>query len=194
VPKTPCVYVVSKSEAEQVVREMLGSTDLDAVIIHPGFMLAPNDWKPSSGRMMLEVCKAPLVLAPSGGCSVCDARDVAAATVNAIEAGQRGHNYILAGENMSYQELFSSMLETCGQRRRAGRLGPWIGLVARAIDAAHRWLPLPEGDINGASLAMGSLNHYYSSARAERELGYKRRPLDETLRDTWSWLAQRKSG
>ncbi len=192
VQKTPCSYVISKTEAEQVVRQLLANTELDAVIVHPGFMLAPNDWKPSSGRMLLEVRKAPLVLAPSGGCSACDARDVAAAIVNALELGQRGRNYILAGQNLTYKALFGEMLLASGQQRRVRSLGPLAGVAATCIDAANRLLHLKEGDVNGATIAMASLLHYYSSERARSELKYATRPLRETLGDTWEWFSQRK--
>lgn len=190
VAKTPCTYVVSKSESEAVVRKAIASEGLDAVIVHPGFMLGPHDWKPSSGRMMLEVNKAPIVAAPPGGCSLCDARDVAAAIANAVKSGRSGANYILAGENLSYQNMWQQMLTTAGKSRRVFRLGKAVKLVGSIIDAAVRWLPISEGDVNGAAIAMGALNHYYDSTLAEQELGYRRRPTEETLRDAWQWLSR----
>ncbi len=188
VPKTPCSYVVSKREAEAVVRDAVEMAGLDAVILHPGFMLGPYDWKPSSGRMFLEVAKAPIVAAPSGGCSLCDARQVAVACVNAIELGRKGENYILAGENMSYRELWIRMLAAAGRRKRVFRLGPAAKVVGRAIDSVHHLLPLAEGDINGAAIAMGSFLHYYDSSKAKRELDYHTNIANHFLADVWSWL------
>src|SRR5690606_8456353 len=49
-----CPYVVTKQEAEAAVCEAVAN-GLDAVIVNPAFMLGPWDWKPSSGRMLLEV-------------------------------------------------------------------------------------------------------------------------------------------
>lgn len=190
VAKTPCSYVQSKIEGEQVVREAIRDDGLDAVIVHPGFMLGPYDWKPSSGRMMLEVTKAPIVAAPAGGCSVCDARDVAAATVNAIEKGEAGANYILAGDNLSYQQFWTEILETAGRNRRVYKMGLGIKVIGKLIDAAVRWTPIREGDVNGAAISMGLLNHYYDSTKAGRVLGYRRRPRAETLAVAWSWLSQ----
>lgn len=189
-PKTPCTYVISKTESEQVVRTHIGSWEVDAVIIHPGFMLGPYDWKPSSGRMMLEVNKAPIVAAPPGGCSLCDARDVATAIVNAVDQGTRGENYILAGENLSYQDMWQQMLAVTGRKRRVFRMGPAIQWVGAAIDSFNRLPFATEGDVNGAAIAMGSLKHYYDSSKAERELSYVRRPSAETLADAWKWLLQ----
>jgi dihydroflavonol-4-reductase len=192
VAKTPCTYVISKREAEQVVGKAVQDQKLDAVVIHPGFMLAPFDWKPSSGRMMLEVTKAPVALAPSGGCSFCDARDVAHGIVNAIDQGNAGDSYILGGVNLTYQDLWTRMLRTAGKNRRVHTARPFLNVVARLFNALGPLIPIREGDINGAAIEMGQLFHYYSSAKAERELGYTRRPIDETLSEAWEWLQQLK--
>ncbi|MFN3192780.1 MAG: NAD-dependent epimerase/dehydratase family protein [Aureliella sp.] len=192
IAKTRCSYVVSKSEAEQNVRNVMHATELDAVIIHPGFMLAPFDWKPSSGRMFLEVTKAPIAAAPPGGCSVCDARDVAAAIANAVEQSCSSQDYILAGYNLSYQDLWSRMLKTAGIRRKVFPLGAAIKLAAILLDVWFRLVPMREGDVNGAAIRMGCLNHFYSSDRAKLELGYQNRPLEDTLQDAWEFLEKRR--
>ncbi len=64
VAKMACAYVISKTEAEQVVRDAT-LAGLQATIVHPGFMLGPYDWKPSSGRMMLEISKPRCCLRPA---------------------------------------------------------------------------------------------------------------------------------
>jgi len=189
IPKPACAYVLSKREAEQAVRDAVLQRGLDAVIVHPGFMLGPYDWKPSSGRMFLEVVRAPVVAAPAGGCSLCDARQVAAACVNAIKRGVSGENYILAGENLSYRDLWQRMLAAAGRRKRVFRLGPAAGIVGRGCDLAHRWLPIAEGDINSAALAMGSLLHYYDSSKAQKVLNYDPKLQPQLLQETWQWLS-----
>ena len=69
----PCPYVVSKQAGEAAVRQEI-EAGLDAVIVHPGLMFGPWDWKPSSGRMILEVARNFTPMAPAGGCSTCDVR------------------------------------------------------------------------------------------------------------------------
>lgn len=185
--KTHCTYVVSKCEAEAEV-EAACRAGLDGVIVHPGFMLGPYDWKPSSGAMMLAVYKAPAVVAPRGTASVCDARDVAAAIANAITAARSGQHYILAGENIGYPELCEHMLHIMQRNKRVFRMGPVIPAAAHLVDAWTRLTGRREGVFNGAAIAMGHLHHAYDSSKAQRELDYHRRPLDETLADAWAWL------
>ncbi len=186
--KVPCAYVISKTEAEQVVRDAVPA-GLHAAVVHPGFMLGPYDWKPSSGRMMREISKAPVLFSPAGGCSVCDARDVAAATANAIHLGKPGQSYILAGDNLTYQQLWQQMLVAIGKPRRV-RVArqQFFRRVGKVIDTANRTLGLKERDLNGAMLNMGNLFHFYDSSRAVRELNYQRRPLETTMHDAWEWL------
>lgn len=187
--KVPCTYVTTKREAEAVVEEGIAA-GLDAVIVHPGFMLGPWDWKPSSGRMLLAVAKTWTPVAPTGGCSACDVRDVAGGAIAAMEKGPRGRHYILAGHNISYFDLWRQMAEASNARPPVMRVGPLMRVLAgRAGDLKAR-LTGNEGDVNSAAIAMSCQWHYYSSARAEQELGYRIRPLDESLRDAWSWFKE----
>ena len=64
---------------------------LDAVIVNPVYMLGPWDWKPSSGRMLLEVGAGKGLLAPPGANDFVDVRDVAGGI---LAAAERGHDRI----------------------------------------------------------------------------------------------------
>jgi dihydroflavonol-4-reductase len=185
--KTPCPYVVTKSESELVVQQAI-ERGLDAVIANPGFMIGPWDWKPSSGRMLLEVGKRYAPLAPTGGCSICDVRDVAAGILAALDRGVRGKNYILAGYNLSYLEIWRHFARIAGRRPPLCRAGPLLRyVVGKGGDWAGR-MTGSEPHINSAALAMSSLHHYYDSARARSELGYRNRPLEETIPEAWKWF------
>lgn len=190
IAKTVCTYVISKREAEAEV-EAACARGLDAVIVHPGFMLGPYDWKPSSGALMLTIYKTPAVVAPRGTASVCDARDVAAAIANSLTTARSGQHYILAGTNLGYPELCQQMLKSMQRSKRVFRMGPVIPAAARIVDTWTRLTGSREGLFNGAAIAMGHLHHAYDSSKAERELDYQRRPLEETLGDAWQWLQER---
>ena len=68
-------------------------------------------------------------------------------------------------------------------------MGPIFRAIAAPLCDLKTLLTGVEGAANSAALAMGRQSHCFSSARAERELGYRFRPLDETLRDAWQWFA-----
>lgn len=188
-PQIPCTYVLSKTGAEQEARAAIDRGE-DVVIVYPGFMLGPWDWKPSSGRMVIDLSHGAPPMAPSGGCSVCDARDVADATLRALTDAPKGGRYILAGENWTYFRLWSEIAARFGCRK------PWI-----AMRPPGRWLIGTVGDaitmitgrepiFNSASLRMGAQFHWYSSQRAKDVLGYQPRPAGQSLDETIAWFRE----
>lgn len=188
--QVPCNYVQTKRAAEALV-ETAAEEGLSAVIIHPGFMLGPWDWKPSSGRMLLEVGRQRLLpMAPSGGCSVCDVREVAAGILVAAERTLVHRHYILAGENISYFDLWTKFARLFGKR------GPWTVmkppgrfLIGKVGDL---WAGVTgnESEINSAALQMSSQFHCYSSQRATQEWGYRIPPADESIQTAYDWFRE----
>jgi dihydroflavonol-4-reductase len=188
-PPVRCSYVITKREAEQVVLAEVAQ-GLDAVIVNPSFMLGPWDWKPSSGRMLLEVAKGRAILAPRGCFSITDVRDVAAAILAAVEKGRTGQRYILAGETMSYLAAWRLFAEVTGGRRPLAAPGPvLLWLAGRAGDFYSR-LRGCESDVNSGAIALARLPKHYTSRRAIEQLGYHLRPLRQTVEDAWAWLRQ----
>lgn len=180
-------YVLSKTKAEQAVLDEI-SLGLDGVIVNPGFMVGPWDWKPSSGEMMLAIARQFVPFAPAGGCSVVDVRDVAEGVLSAVKHGRTGERYILGGDNMSYLDLWTRMATITGRRPPKRVLPDWLaGLAGKSGDLFGRILK-NEPQVNSAATAMGQLFHYYSSAKAERELGYKIGSVESALADAWEWF------
>jgi dihydroflavonol-4-reductase len=188
-PQVPCTYVLSKKGAEQQALDAINRGS-DVVIVYPGFMLGPWDWKPSSGRMILDLSGGAPPMAPPGGCSVCDARDVAHATLKALTDAPKGGRYILAGENWTYFRLWSEIASRFQSRK------PWI-----AMRPPGRWLIGTIGDtitkitghepiFNSATLRMGAQYHWYSSQRAALALGYHSRPASQSLDETIDWFRE----
>ncbi len=184
-----CNYVITKRAAEQVVRKELAE-GLDAVIVNPGFMLGPWDWKPSSGRMLLEVARGRGLFPPRGSVSVCDVRDVATGIVAAIDRGESGQRYILAGRTMTYREAWRVFAEVTNGRAPWFCPGPAVLWLAGQTGDVVTRLTGREPDINSAAIALARIPKNYSSQRAAAVLGYRIRPLDETVRDAWSWFLE----
>jgi dihydroflavonol-4-reductase len=180
-------YVVTKREAESVVLEEV-KRGLHAVIVNPDFMLGPWDWKPSSGQMLLALDRHRVLIAPDGWFGPCDVRDVSAAVLVAAERGQSGRRYILSGPPLCYLDAWR-LFARLGNSR-VSILAPRpiaLMLAARAGDALGR-LTGRESVVNSAALRLAQLWKVYSSRRAEHELGYHTRPLEETVADAWHWL------
>jgi dihydroflavonol-4-reductase len=184
-----CGYVTSKRLAEQHVIDAV-QKGLSAAIVNPGFMIGPWDWKPSSGKMLLQVHHRFTPFAPRGGCSVCDVRDVAQGIVNLIDRRPPALQFILAGENVTYFDLWRRICRITGSRGPIMRAGPLMCLIAgRFGDLRARWTGR-EDDVNSATLRMSSQFHYYDSGRAAQFLNYRCRPVDESIQDAWNWFQE----
>ena len=185
-----CPYVVTKREAEQAVLEEV-DRGLEAVIVNPVYMLGPWDWKPSSGRMLLEVGAGKGLFAPPGGNDFVDVRDVATGVLAALEKGRVGRRYILGGHGLSYLDAWRVMARVTGRMQPLGlaprpfvRLAGWLGDLKAAVSGR-------EGDVNSAATTMSMLDHNFSCQRAREELGYSFRPLEDTVQDAWDWFVAR---
>jgi len=184
----PTPYVQTKMQADEEVKKWVNK-GLNALIVHPGFMLGPYDWKLSSGRMLQAVVDGFVPFAPAGAMSICDVRDVAAGIVTAYRVGKVGRSYILAGYNMTYLDAwrtFRGFFDKEGPHKVGS---PFLmGTVGMLGDLMGR-LGASEPDFNSASIALGSQYHVFSSDRAIKELGYTLRPLEQTVRDAYEWLS-----
>jgi dihydroflavonol-4-reductase len=185
-----CPYVITKREAEAAVLEEV-ERGLDAVIVNPVYMVGPWDWKPSSGRMLLEIGAGKGLFAPPGGNDFVDVRDVAAGILAATERGRTGRRYILGGHALSYLDAWRVFARVTGRMQPLGlaptaavRIAGWVGDTVSLFTSRER-------PVNSAATAMSMLPHNFSSRRAEAELGYTFRPFEATVQDAWEWFIDR---
>lgn len=175
-------YVDTKREAEELAR-LQARRGQEVVILNPGIILGPGDVYFTSTRIVLEYLRGTLRFYPRGGISFCDVREVAAAHVAALTRGRRGERYILAGENVTYAELFARL------RRMTGLPPAWPmpwwmapALVFSSEVASVFGSQLLQEAVE--SMRYGQRFNFRDSAKARRELGYASRPLEQSLRDT----------
>jgi dihydroflavonol-4-reductase len=185
----PSTYVVSKREADIKVRCWIDQ-GLDAVIVHPGFMLGPFDWKLSSGKMLVGLTRSYPLLSPRGGCSLCDTRDVASGIIKGLDKGLTGEHFILAGHNISYLDLWRAIADVTGSVRPLKRMDRCTMLTTALIGDIACKFTGKEGDVNSAVIRMSAQYHYYSSEKATRILGYQFREIHTIIKDAWNWLRQ----
>ena len=131
--------------------------------------------------------KLPALVA-GGSCDFVDVRDVVKGALAAERRGRRGERYILSGTRMSLVELARKWASVTG--RPAPRLTVPMGLARLAAPLAPAWArwrgqrPL----FTSESLRVLRTQTQASHGKAEVELGYGPRPVEETLRDTCAWM------
>jgi len=186
-------YIVGKHEAEQVALDLARREGLPLSVACPAGVFGPGDHKPTpSGENVLRfLVGLPLVgfpVYPAGGVSVVDVDDVAAGHLAIEERGRIGEKYVLAGENVTYRRMFEILSDVTGlpaPRREVGRGASMVGGLFGELGARLFGIP-PLATYRFARDLVGRYM-YYSSAKAETELGWRHRPARETLARAVAW-------
>ena len=184
-------YDRSKLLADQAVRDAV-ARGLDAVIVAPTSVIGPNDHYPSLlGQAVIDIVRGRLPMLVPGGYDFVDVRDLGRGVLAALHRGGRGETYLLPGHYLTIRELAGLIGQASGRRAPQAVLPAWLlrGLVPvfRGVAWASGTAPvLTEESLR----ALTDSNPWISSAKAERELGYSKRPAVETVADTIAWFRQ----
>jgi dihydroflavonol-4-reductase len=185
-------YKRSKIVAERLVEQMIGR-GLPAIIVNPSTPVGPRDLRPTpTGRMIIEAASGRMPAYVNTGLNLVHVDSVASGHVAALRHGRIGQRYILGGDNMTLFELLGIISRFMGRPPPRIRLPRWpiypVALAAEAMALVTRREPFITLD----GLRMAKHHMFFTSAKAERELGYKAKPTEEGIRDAIDWF--RKAG
>jgi dihydroflavonol-4-reductase len=181
-------YKRSKVVAERLVERMVAEQGLPAVIVNPSTPIGPRDVKPTpTGRIIVEAAKGGMPAFVDSGLNLVHVDDVARGHLLALEKGRIGEHYILGGQDVALSEMLGEIARILGRKPPKVEL-PVAPLFPLAW-AAEQWARISgkEPFLTLDSLRRARHKMYYSSAKAERELGYQARPYAEALRDALDW-------
>jgi dihydroflavonol-4-reductase len=182
-------YVDSKHEGEAEALAAGARCGIEVVVVNPAYVLGvPVDRSQpgeTSTRIVGNYLRGRLPAIVDGATNIVHVEDVALGHLLAAERGAPGERYILGGQNVSWVDLMERVAELAGTRH------PVLVIprdVAEAIAAA--------GSVSGGivispeAFALMAQDWRYSSEKAKRELGYRPRSLDSTLRETVDWYLE----
>lgn len=182
-------YKRSKTLAERAIEEMVARDALPAVIVNPSTPIGPRDIRPTpTGRVILDAALGRIPAFVDTGLNFAHVDDIAEGHILAFERGRIGERYILGGENLSLQTLLAEIARRSDRRPPRVKLprAPLFPLAAGAELYARLSGKEPLLTLDG--LRMSRYRMYFSSARAERELGYRARPWQEGVADALAWF------
>ena len=107
-------YYASKFYQEKTALENFDGKGLKLVILNPSLLLGAGDERLSSTKPVLDFLARKIPFTPSGGLSFVDARDVAAAFINALEKGRHQEKYLLGAANMKFEDFFGRLERLSG--------------------------------------------------------------------------------
>jgi dihydroflavonol-4-reductase len=175
-------YVRTKRAAEDIA---LARTDRDVVVVNPGYLIGPEDYENSTmTRLFSRFWRGRMPVLPPGGYSLADVRDVARGHLLAAEKGQSARRYILAGENVAWPQLAEHLAAAAGLPSCwTPSLPAWaLRALAGFGERRAQWTKRePYPSIQQARLQR--FRWFYDSSRARSELGYRTRPVKDSIDD-----------
>ena len=182
-------YKRSKFLAEQAVRELVAGSGLPVVIVNPSAPVGPADARPTpTGRVVLEAARGRIPAFVNTGLNLVHVDDVADGHLLAFEHGRIGERYILGGDNLLLREMLAEIAGLVGRKPPRLQLPPRALLpVAFLAEAIARLGIGGEPLVTADGVRMARKPMYFTSVKAERELGYRSRPAAEGLRDAIHW-------
>jgi dihydroflavonol-4-reductase len=183
------VYKRSKFLAEQAVARRAKELGLDVVIVNPSTPIGPGDVKPTpTGRVILDAAAGRMPAYVDTGLNVVHVDDVARGHLLALRFGRRGERYILGGRELSLREILQVVGEHTGRAAPNVRLPHWAVYPIAAIGEAAALVTKREPRATLDGVRMAKKHMYFSSAKAERELGYRWRPAEQAIADAVDWF------
>jgi dihydroflavonol-4-reductase len=182
-------YKRSKFMAEQVAVDAAKS-GVDVVIVNPTTPVGERDIKPTpTGRIVLDFLKRRFPAYVETGLNLVDATECARGHVQALEKGRSGERYILGGENLTLKQILDRLAAITGLKSPTLKLPYVFAFATGVVDEMVTGRLLgrePRATID--AVRMGRKMMFVSSAKAERELGWRTVPVDGALRRSVDWF------
>jgi dihydroflavonol-4-reductase len=181
-------YACSKAAGDGLVREAM-ARGLDAIILYPTALIGPYDYRqgfPNAG--LLAICEGRLWALVEGGFDWVDVRDVAEGVLQAAARAPAGTRYILSGHWASLRDLAELAREITGAPVPCLVFPMWLARIGAPFAAAACRVMGRRPLYTAAALQPLAGNRSISHARATRDLGYRPRPLRQTVEETLHWF------
>jgi dihydroflavonol-4-reductase len=184
-------YKRSKFLAEEAVRRRAAELQYPVVIVNPSTPIGPRDVKPTpTGRIILDAAAGRMPAYVDTGLNLVHVDDVARGHLLAFRVGRAGERYILGGRDMTLREILEAVAAHVGGRASRVRLPHWfVYPLALAAEASAR-VTGKEPRVTLDGVRMSRKHMYFSSAKAERELGYRWRDPKLAIGEAIDWFKQ----
>ena len=182
------LYFKSKVDGDAALRGWRAPNGMGVIEILPGWIWGPGDAAPTgAGQLALDFLARKVPAVPDGGTCVVDARDVAAAMIAAAERGRPGEKYIVGGTYSTMAEVLAGLERVSGVRGPRLHLPHGLAMAFATVSEAVARLTGRPLLISREAVRTMHAKLRMTSAKAERELDARFRPLDDTLRDVVAW-------
>ncbi len=184
-------YAKTKAIATDLVLRAAHKHNLDASVVYPSGIFGPNDY----GFGMITSC---LQMVAEGRLPVCiggtfnsvDARDLASGIVTCAEKGRKGESYIMASRCYTFEDLMNTVCEESGAKKHLFTVPLWLVRPFAGLGTLYGKMARQPAWFSSFTIYNLRRNNEYSTEKAEKELGFQCRSLNESIADTVDWLRE----
>ncbi|MGZ8585948.1 MAG: NAD-dependent epimerase/dehydratase family protein [Actinomycetota bacterium] len=184
------LYERSKHLAEQRVLALAAEFGVELVCVNPSSVQGPGR-STGSARLLVDVVKGRLPFLVETTISLVDIRDCTEGHVLAESRGIRLERYVLSGATVTTREAVELLRRIWGRPERVRWIPPSVALAGGAVVELAGRLLRRDAPVCREAVRNVLQGHRYDGSKAERELGLRYTPLEETLERTLTWLAER---
>ncbi len=159
------------------------------VALLPTAPVGPADAKPTpTGQLVLEFAKGKIFAKPPrGGMNLVPVEDVARAHVTALQRGRTGERYILGGENLMLDEVWTLLAAVTERKMPAWRAPAWLALAIAHVDETRARLTRTRPFVPVEGVKMSRELMFADSAKARRELDFQPGSVASALERAVHW-------
>lgn len=182
-------YKRSKFMAEQVALEA-GRNGAGVVVVNPTTPIGEGDIKPTpTGRIIVDFLNKKFPAYVDTGLNLADVREVARGHLLAMEKAVPGERYILGGEDLTLKQILDTLAGLTGLPSPTAKVPHAVAMGFAVFDEFFTGkLRGKEPRATVDAVRMGRKKMFASSAKAERELGYKIVPVRDALQRAITWF------
>ncbi len=162
----------------------------EVIILNPTSPIGSHDLKPTpTGQIIVDFLNKRFPAYMDTGLNLVDVHEVARIHVVATETGRPGQRYILGGENLTLKQILDKMSAITGLPSPTMKVPHGVAMAFAYFDETLKGRILgrePRATVE--SVRMGKKKMYASSAKAERELGFKVLPVYSAMRSAIEWF------
>jgi dihydroflavonol-4-reductase len=182
-------YKRSKFMAEQIALKA-GSAGMEVITVNPTTPIGEQDVKPTpTGRIVVDFLKRKFPAYVETGLNLVDVRECSRGHVAALEKGRTGERYILGGQDLTLKQILDKLGQITGLPSPKIKL-PYFFAFMAGVAGEYITGRVMRGDPRATvdTVRMGKKMMFASSAKAERELGWKIVPVDNALQRAVDWF------
>ena len=184
-------YSQTKALATQAVLDSARNDNLNACVVHPSGILGPVDYAiGETTKVQLQIINGEMPAGINGSFNLSDVRDLAEGIINAAKKGKQGECYILANEEISFKKFAKLVAKEAGVKPIKIFLPIWF---ANAIAKLAEKQAKKKGTrplMTTFSVYNLARNNSLDYTKAQKELDYKTRPVEETIHDEVQWYKE----